>query len=270
MKRHRLAFLFTVRGRLTLVIAACALLLTLPVVAASVHLHRHYVVVSSLRELDARPPASARIVAARVKEARRLHARAASITDEAFRDVLTVAALCLIALVAGALTLPPRLLRPLRRLDALVRQAEGGNLRVSAMRTSHDEIDELTADLGRVLQELARFDELKRAKIIDLAAQRDVLLDLLPHAAAVLDREGRAVQLSQSFLLGFGASREKLVERPLLAELGWQRTGLPAALSLASAGTGQELRLELGVCPHRARLHPIAGGTFVLLTLEAL
>lgn len=270
MRRPRLAFLYTVRGRLTLVIAACAFLLTLPVIAAAVHLHRHYVVVSSLRELDERPPASARIAAARAKEARRLHARAAAITDEAFRDVLTVAALSLIALVAGALTLPPRLLRPLRRLDALVRQAEGGNLRVSAARAGHDEIDELTADLGRVLHELARFDELKRTKIVDLAAQRDALLDLLPQAAAVLDREGRAVQLSQSFLLGFGASREKLVERPLLLELGWQRTGLPAALERAVAGAGQELELEVGGCPQRARLHPIAGGTFVLLTFEAL
>jgi HAMP domain-containing protein len=272
VKRPRFAFFRTVRGRLTLALAATALLLVLPVIAASFHLHRHYQVIESLRELEQRPRASAAIVQARAVQARRLHARAAAITDEAFRDVLTLAALGVIAIVFGTIALPARLLLPLRRLSALVRQAQGGNLRVVAAQLGRDEIDELTADLSRVLQELARFDELKRGKIAALAAQRDILLNLLPHPAVLLDGEGRTLQVSRSFLLAFATDAGRLIDQPLLSTLGLARSELAPALKQATEGESLELRLELGGCEQRARLHSIEGAepAAVLLTLEPL
>lgn len=232
----------TLRGRLTLVLAATTLLVLLPVVAATVHLGRLDEVDRTLARLHARlargPAAATAKLVSQAQQSLNLT------RDRLYRDVITLTALSLLALGLAAVVLPARLLRPLRRLTALVRQAEEGNLEVTLSEVTPDEVGELAERMNGVLQELAKFDRLKRAKISALAAQRNELLDRIEIPVALLDANARILRLSARFSAAFNVDATALQGQPILARMKWEGTPLHDALHAPTTMVSQ-LDLEL-------------------------
>jgi len=259
------------RTKLRLLLACTSVLLLVPVVAATLHLGR---VMDLSRRLSRLESAELRASPAErpplLRQLQELRQRMDGLGDRAFRDVVTLAALSLVVLVALTLVAPARLLAPLSRLAHLIRQTEGGNLRVVRGQVDGDEIGELTGRLHHALQELERFDELKRRKIAALAAQRSQLLELLPAPAVLVDAEGRLLAASASFRRLFTPGGEAELDQPLLQVLGGQKTGLApllasretveAALELAGQRTRVEVRPGAGEAPHRLALFHLADG----------
>ena len=260
------------RTKLHLLLGGTSVLLLVPVFAASLHLTSVVSLSRRIAQLEAarvqvgpgaRPPPTHEIRELR----RRMHAGA----DRAFRDIITLAALSLVMLVSMTLVAPGILLRPLDRLERLVRRTEGGDLRVALDRAESDEVGEISARLVRTLNELARFDDLKQAKIRALAAQRNQLLDLLPAPALMLDGEGRLLAVSLSFRQTFAVQEASMLMQPALSALGWQDAALAGLL--ASGGPVAQAVVELagqrfavkaihgpGDAAHRLLLfHPVAG-----------
>ena len=176
---------------------------------------------------------------------RELGERLTLVRDQSYRDVLTLATLSLLVLVGATIIVPERVLRPLKRLTALVRQAEGGNLRVAQAQVTPDEIGELAVRLNAVLGELGHFDELKRAKISSLAAQRNELIELLDMPAAVVDREGRVLHLSVRFCQSLGLDGNVMADRDLAARLELQGTPLSELLRGETASGVRQLEVTI-------------------------
>jgi HAMP domain-containing protein len=229
-----------------------------------VHLYRFQQINAEIARVDQRYRA-ARDVAARSRLEQRmtaLNARELRITDAAYRDVITLSALSVLILVALTAATPSRIVRPIRRLAALARQAEGGRLDIPPAEVTPDEIGDLARRLNRLFADLERFDALRADKISDLADQRATVLAALTHnqpgsGAALLDDHDRVVALSDGLrgVLGIGPEDEPPAR--LLAALGWQDTPLAADLK-ERAGVFGGLKLErqdttYAVTWHRSR-----------------
>jgi HAMP domain-containing protein len=240
------------RTKLRALLVAVAVVLFIPVLAATLHLARVMDLNRRLAQLEASQAGSpAPVAVVMQKRISELRHQMEWLGDRAFRDVVTLAALGLVAVVITALVAPPRLLRPLARLGKLIRQTEGGNLRAVVDRIDPDEVGDLTRRLQRMLQELERFDELKREKITGLAAQRDQLLELLGVPAAIVDPRGRLLRASSGFRKAFAVEEEQLHDRPLLSTMGWEDSGL--ATLLATSEEVAEADAELSGKRYRVR-----------------
>jgi HAMP domain-containing protein len=265
----------TVRGRITFALCGATLLCIPPVVASVAHIHRLVALEKRLVAACPSGPAPSRTGGVPTVERPPAPDRATVLRygDEAFRDVLTLASLSFLALVGLAVLLPGQIIRPLRRLIALARQAEGGNLNVARAHVTPDEIGELAGRLNHLFQELRRFDQLKAEKIASLATQRDRLLEFLEDPAVVLDRDGRVLAASPSFSLVFATRISDLRGEVLLEKMGWGGT-LETALRMAALEPRVELVADIGEARFKCLvlaprdLEPSAG--FILLILAPL
>ncbi|MCA9670371.1 MAG: HAMP domain-containing protein [Myxococcales bacterium] len=257
----------TLRSKLTLVFALATLLVVPPSVATIVHLYRLQQINRELAKLDKRYRALGADggVATRndiEKRMMALNAREVRVGDAAYRDVITIGTLSVLLLLAITFVLPARIVRPIRRLAALTRQAEGGRLDVPPAEVTPDEIGDLAQRLNRLFADLERFDGLKTARIAELADQRTTLLTALTHnqpgsGAALLDDHDRTVALSQGLrvLLELDDDEEPPVD--LVLALGWQDTPLVEDLQ-ERAGVFGGVKLErdgtqYAVTWHRSR-----------------
>lgn len=242
----RLPFVRTLRGKLTLALAAATLLVLPPVVAASLHIHQMNEVNRALTQVE-QLHARAEDAAARrrhERQIRRLREQFSLVSDRAYRDVLTLTALSLLVLGVVTTVLPRRVLRPLRRLTALLGQAEGGRLDVARAEVTPDEVGALAHRMNLVFSQLGQLDQLRREKISDLAAQRDLLLELCPAPAVLLDPEGRVIRASSRFGETFGRDAAALADRNLVTAMGWEQSELAGAL--ARGGDASALEIEGG------------------------
>lgn len=226
----------TIRGKLTIAFISAVMLVFPPVIASLVHFHRLYKANSDLQLIEAHqqaaPEAQRKYFEQQIKD---LRSHAIKITDQAYRDVLSLTSVSVVVIVILTTTMPRKVLRPLRRLINIVKQVEGGRLNVAQIQITPDEIGDLAERLDRILRDLRDFDRLKSAKIASLAEQRNELLDFLETPAIILDHELRIQRLSHLFCLTFGVRGEELVDKIFTKALGWENRGLAPLLGESRA-----------------------------------
>lgn len=255
------------RGKLTLALVGASLLGLAPVVAASLRIHRMNEVDREMARVEERAEKEA---AAGVsghqrhqQRIRELRAEFSLISDRAYRDVLTLAALSLLVLGVMTVVLPRRMLRPLRRLTVLVQQSEGGRVDVARAEVTPDEVGQLADRINIMFGQLGRLDHARREKITSLAVQRDLLLEALPRPAVLLDREGQVIVASAAFAARVGQQPADLVHRRLAL------AGMEPVLKALSMGAADTQVLDSPVGQVELSIHRCNGdGVIGLLLLS--
>jgi len=120
------------------------------------------------------------------------------------RNIVTTLLLLLAVLVWLILTLPRRLVLPIKRLVNALRRAEQGNLNIRVTPKTRDELGELALQLNRVFARLRGFDQRKTDYIQQLERRFRLLTADIAEGVLVVDRTPNIVHINHAM--------EKLVE----------------------------------------------------------
>ena len=110
------------------------------------------------------------------------------IFDKASRNLVSLTILAFIFVAALIVMLPARLVRPLRHITEVIRQAAEGKYGVNVQIDSHDEVGKLAQAFQRTMERVHDFDERKKDRIVEDGAKIEALIRQMPMAAAILNR----------------------------------------------------------------------------------
>ncbi len=128
-----------------------------------------------------------------VERTRENQRRARQLSAWGQRNIVTVLLLVVISLVWLVVTLPNRLVIPVKRIANAFVRAEQGDLDVHIPLTTNDELGRLARQLNRVFARLREFDELKTQRIFALERRFRLLANDIAEGVMVIDRTPRVV-----------------------------------------------------------------------------
>jgi PAS domain S-box-containing protein len=126
------------------------------------------------------------------------------------RNTITGFMLALLAIAAIVWYLPHRMVRSLRRMGAILQQAETGNLNVAVAEGGMREVRELAAALNRTLGRLRRFDELKTRRVREEQRLTEALLVAASDGLAVVNPEGKLARVNRSLRRRLGLKDDEI------------------------------------------------------------
>jgi len=110
------------------------------------------------------------------------------IFNQASRNLVSLTILAFVFIAVLIIVLPGRLVRPLRHITDVIRQAGGGKYDVEVQIQSHDEVGLLARTFRKTMLRVLDFDERKKDRIVEDGAKIDVLVRHMPMAAAIINR----------------------------------------------------------------------------------
>ena len=96
-------------------------------------------------------------------------------------------------------SMPRQIIKPVTRLNALLRKAIAGDFREHAREYSNDEIGDLAANYNHVLDRFSQFDEMKTRKIGSQKRMIDRFLEMIPSAVCMMSANMVLLYYNQSF-----------------------------------------------------------------------
>jgi len=110
------------------------------------------------------------------------------IFGKASRNLVSLTILAFIFVAALIVMLPARLVRPLRHITEVIRQAAEGKYGVTVQIDTQDEVGQLAQAFQKTMVRVRDFDERKKDRIVEDGAKIDALIRHMPMAAAILNR----------------------------------------------------------------------------------
>jgi len=201
------------------------------------------------------------------------------IFGKASRNLVSLTILAFIFVAALIVMLPARLVRPLRHITEVVRQAAEGKYGVNVQIDSHDEVGKLAQAFQRTMERVRDFDERKKDRIVEDGAKIDALIRHMPMAAAILNRryvvevantafdalfERNEQDVDQSWPDGFLEGAENV--RNLLDSVVQHRERLEKQVVVVQGPSGEK-RLEMTIDYCRDRTGKVG---FVLVLVQGV
>ncbi|MBM4352903.1 MAG: HAMP domain-containing protein [Deltaproteobacteria bacterium] len=110
------------------------------------------------------------------------------LADSSIRNVVTLTLAGIMLMFFLVWRFPGRLHMPLRRLSAVMHTAQGGRTDVVAPLVGLSEMDDIARTLNSMMASFREFDQRKRSRILLDRIKLGLLLDRLPDAAVLVDR----------------------------------------------------------------------------------
>jgi nitrogen fixation/metabolism regulation signal transduction histidine kinase len=150
--------------------------------------------------------------------------QAHDVTSHARQRIVLVMGVTIFAMIALSLLAPPRVVIPLRRIEAAIRDVENCKFEASIQLRGSSELTAIAVALNRMIARLKTFDELKVEQIRLENARFETLANLVGMAILVCKADGRVLVLNNAFYAMFDFASGEVLNHPV------QQTPLPAEL----------------------------------------
>jgi len=133
----------------------------------------------------------------------------------ATRNIITTLIIAMFIGIYLIVSLPKSIVKPIRRITSIIRQAEAGDLGVSVETSSKDEVGELARFLNKLLAHLNTLDKLKSQKIYAIHNQLKLIVNKLDAWVILVDGEGRIAYLNGKAQAELKMDMDELIDNPL-------------------------------------------------------
>lgn len=137
------------------------------------------------------------------------------LSARATRNIITTLIITVLIGIYLITRLPKSIVKPIRRITSIIKQAEDGNLDVSVEMSSKDEVGELARFLNRLLAHLNTLDKLKSQKIYAIHNQLKLIVNQLEAWVILVDAEGRIAYLNDKAQRELQRDMGELIGKPL-------------------------------------------------------
>jgi len=140
----------------------------------------------------------------------------------ATRNIITTLIITMLIGIYLIVSLPKSIVKPIRRITSIIKQAEAGDLDVLVATSSKDEVGELARFLNKLLTYLNTLDKLKSQKIYAIHNQLKLIVNQLDAWVILVDDEGRIAYLNDKVRSELkldseqnGETNRKFIDKPL-------------------------------------------------------
>ncbi len=141
------------------------------------------------------------------------------LSARATRNIITTLMLTSLIVIYMIVFLPKSIVKPIRQLTRIIKQAENGDLTVSAQTVYKDEVGELARFFNRFIAQIKKLDSLKSQKIREIYNQFTIIANRLDAWIVIVNDKNIITFVNNKVVESSGVSAHELIDKPLSAFL---------------------------------------------------